>query len=164
MPAARKRGLRTRWSAMDFWTFKGDVMKKHYLKIFLALVGFAGLSGLAQAQVRPEVVVTLPFDFVASGKTLPAGTYTVSRISDNEPDELLLTNRDTRKSVLVHSIVVDSANADKPSVSFERVGQSRFLTKIETADYVYTIPVSRAAVTEAAMKTDAMRSSASGSN
>ncbi|HEX4543704.1 MAG TPA: hypothetical protein VH114_11095 [Candidatus Acidoferrum sp.] len=138
-------------------------MKKHYLKIFLALVGFAGLSGIAQAQSHQEIVVTLPFDFVASGKTLPAGTYTVSRISENNFD-LVLSNQAKHVGVLVHPIEVEDARADKSTVSFERVGESRFLAKVETADYVYSISVSRAAITEAAMKTDAMRSSASGSN
>jgi hypothetical protein len=140
-------------------------MKKHYLRVLLALVGFAGLSGIAQAQGSREIVVNLPFEFVAAGKTLPAGTYTVNRISEDNFRDLLLTNRDARVSVLVHPTEVESARADKPSVSFERVGETRFLTKIETADYVYNITVSRAAITQAAMKTDAMHSSAaSGSN
>jgi hypothetical protein len=138
-------------------------MKKHYLRIFLALAGFAGLSGIARAQSHQEIVVTLPFDFVASGKTLPAGTYTVSRISENNFD-LVLSNQAKHVGVLVHPIEVEDSRADKNTVSFERVGESRFLAKIETADYVYSISVSRAAITEAAMKTDAIRSSASGSN
>ena len=139
-------------------------MKKHYLRIALALVGFAGFGAAAQAQSHQEVVVTLPFEFVSSGKTLPAGNYTVSRISENNFD-LLLSNQAKHVSVLVHPIEVEDVRADKPGVSFERVGESRLLSQIETADYVYTIPVSRAAIAEAAMKTDAVRSSAaSGSN
>jgi hypothetical protein len=144
---------------------KGDVMKKHYFRILLALVGFAGLSGSAQAQVSREIVVNLPFEFVASGKTLPAGTYTLSRFSDDSHDGLILSSRENHVSVIVHPTEVESARADKATVSFERVGDTRFLSRIETADYVYNIPVSRAAITQAAMKTDAMHSSAaSGSN
>lgn len=128
-------------------------MKKHYLKIMLALVGFAGLSGAAKAQAHAEIVVNLPFEFVASGKTLPAGTYTVTRLSDEKSDELILSSRENHVSILVHATEVESVNADKASVKFERVGETRFLTKIATPDAVYTIPVSGVAIiTEAAVQ------------
>lgn len=139
-----------RWSAMKFRTLKGDVMKKHYLRILLALVGFAGLSGIARAQAHQEIVVNLPFEFVASGKTLPAGTYTVTRLSDEKSDELILSSRENHVSILVHATEVESVNADKASVKFERVGETRFLTKIATPDAVYTIPVSGVAIITAA--------------
>ena len=54
-------------------------MKKKYARILLTLVGLLGLGVAAKAQIRGEIVVTLPFEFVVSGKTLPAGTYTLSR-------------------------------------------------------------------------------------
>jgi hypothetical protein len=166
MPPPRK-GLLCALVGNEISDVKGDVMKKHYPKIFLALVGFAGFGAAAQAQSHQEVVVTLPFDFVASGKTLPAGTYTVSRISDNNFD-LILSNQAKHVSVLVHPIDVEDARADKPGVSFERVGESRLLSQIETADYVYNIPVSGKAIAianEAARKTgDTTSPSASGSN
>lgn len=121
-------------------------MKKHYLKIMLALAGFAGLSGAAKAQAHPGIVVNLPFEFVASGKTLPAGTYTVTRLSDEKSDELILSSRENHVSILVHATEVESVNSDKASVKFERVGETRFLTKIATSDAVYTIPVSGVAI------------------
>ena len=58
-------------------------MKKlNYVRILVAVVGILGLGLAAEAEVRGEIVVTLPFEFVAGGKTLPAGTYTVSSFSD----------------------------------------------------------------------------------
>lgn len=116
-------------------------MKRHVSRILLALVGFAGLSGIAKAQTSREIVVTLPFEFMVAGKTLPAGTYTVSLLSDDKFD-LILSNQARRVSVLVHPIEVENAHADKPSISFERVGESRFLTRIATVDNVYSIPIS----------------------
>ena len=140
-------------------------MKKHYLRILLALVGFAGFSGIARAQAHQEIVVNLPFEFVASGKTLPAGTYTVTRLSDEKSDELVVSSRENHVSILVHAAEVESINSDRTSVKFERVGESHFLSKIATTDSIYTISVPRAATTQAAMKAnDVMRSSASGSN
>lgn len=118
-------------------------MKKQYLTILLTFVGFVGLSGVVQAAARDEIVVTLPFEFVANGKTFPAGTYTVSRFSDDKLGGLILSSHENRVHVIVFPITVESAGADKPSVSFERVGESRLLAKIETAHDVYTIPPSR---------------------
>ncbi len=54
-------------------------MNKMYACILLTLVGLLGLGVAAKAQIRGQIVVTLPFEFVVSGKTLPAGTYTLSR-------------------------------------------------------------------------------------
>lgn len=56
-------------------TQKGKKLK--YLRTLLAFVGFVGLGGIAQARVRDEIVVTLPFDFVARGETAH-GVYTFS--------------------------------------------------------------------------------------
>lgn len=94
--------------------------------------------------------MNVPFEFVASGKTLPAGTYTVNRISEDQFGNLLLSNYEKHVSVLVHPVEFEDARADKASVSFERVGESRFLTKISTANAVYTIPVSGVAIIDEA--------------
>ena len=141
-------------------------MKMQYLRILLALVCFAGLAVASKAQTRRELVVTLPFDFVASGKTLPAGNYTVSRLSDDKFGGLILSSYENRVSVFVHPIEVESARADKPNVSFERVGESHFLSKIQTAYDVYTIAVSRVAIMEAEVKQQhgTSASESSGSN
>lgn len=107
-------------------------------------------QGSGQCSGRPEIVVNVPFEFVASGKTLPAGTYTVNRISEDQFGNLLLSNYEKHVSVLVHPVEFEDARADKASVSFERVGESRFLTKISTANAVYTIPVSGVAIIDEA--------------
>ena len=54
---------------------------KKYAKILVAIVFILGLSGVAKAASQDGVIVTLPFRFVVGGKTLPAGTYAVDRIS-----------------------------------------------------------------------------------
>jgi hypothetical protein len=61
-------------------------MKKLCLRIAVSLVGFAGLGITAKAQVVDQIVVTIPFEFVVAGKTLPAGTYRVNRVSDGLRD------------------------------------------------------------------------------
>jgi hypothetical protein len=127
---------------------KGETMKK-YASILFTLICLLGVGVAAQAQIRGEIVVTLPFEFVVSGKTLPAGTYTVSRFSDDKNDGVILTNRESGKSVFVHPSETEDASADKPQVSFERVGEQHFLSRIQTSHDVYKIPVSRSEILEA---------------
>ena len=119
-------------------------MKKFYLRILLAITVFVLLGGIAQAEIRPQVKVTLPFAFVVNGETLPAGIYTVSRFSDQKLDGLILSNRDAKVSVFLFPTAVGSTDADKPSVSFEQIGGTHILQKIETAYDVYTFSVSSA--------------------
>lgn len=139
-------------------------MKMHYLRILLALVCSAGLGAIANAEIRGQILVTLPFEFVVSGKTLPAGTYTVSRFSDDKFDGLILSSYEHRVSVFVHPVEIETAIADKPNVTFERIGEQHFLSKIQTPYDVYNIPVSRAVVLEAAARSHDNGSSPSGSS
>ena len=121
-------------------------MKKLCLRIVVALVGFAGLGITAKAQVPDQIIVTIPFEFVVAGKTLPAGTYRVNRVSDDKREGLIFSSVENRASAMVHPIEVESAPADKAQVSFEKAGEEHFLSKIETANNVFTIPVSHAAI------------------
>ena len=76
-------------------------MKKLYLRILVALVSFAGLGITAKAQVVEQIVVTIPFEFVAAGKTLPAGTYTINRLSDDRFAGLVIRSFENRASAIV---------------------------------------------------------------
>lgn len=125
-------------------------MKKKFASILVTLTCLLGLGVAAGATTRVEIVVTLPFEFVVGGKTLPAGTYKLSRVSDDKLGGLILSN--DHASVFVNAITVASASSDKPQVSFERVGGERFLSSIQTSDDVYDIPVPRAAILEAAAR------------
>src|SRR5271170_3255034 len=125
-------------------------MKKKFASMLLTLTCLLGLGVAAGATTRVEIIVTLPFEFVVGGKTLPAGTYKLSRVSDDKLAGLVLSN--DHASVFVNAITVASASSDKPQVSFERVGGQRFLSSIRTAYDVYSIPVPRAAIMEAAAR------------
>ena len=125
-------------------------MKRKYVSILLTLIGVLGMGTVAKAQIRGEIKVTLPFEFVVDGKTLPAGTYTVSRFADDTHEALILSNYEGRTSVFVHPVGVDSASTDKPEVRFQRLGEQLFLSSIRIEHDVYNIPVPRSAVLEAA--------------
>jgi hypothetical protein len=125
---------------------------KQYARILVAVILLSGLGVAAQAESRTEIVVTLPFEFVASGKTFPAGTYTAGRLTNIGLGGLRLTNRATGTSVFVLPDEVESASANKPKVIFKQVGNQHFLSAIQTADEVYNIPVYRSVILEAAAK------------
>ena len=136
-------------------------MKKLCLRIAVALVSFAGLGITAKAQVVDQIVVTVPFEFVVAGKTLPAGTYRVNRVSDDRWAGLIFSSFENRASAIVLPIKVESTHDNKAHVSFETAGDEHFLSKIETADNVFTIPVSRAAILLASEKSHTGGSSGS---
>ncbi len=137
-------------------------MKRLCLRIAVALVGFAGLGITAKAQVLDQIVVTIPFAFVVAGKTLPAGRYRVNRVADDKWEGLIFSSFENRAGAIVHPIEVQSAPADKAQVTFETAGGEHFLSNIQTADNVFTIPVSRAAILLASGKSHI--STASGSS
>jgi hypothetical protein len=122
------------------------MMKKLCLRIAVALVSFAGLGITAKAQVVDQIVVTIPFEFVVAGKTLPAGTYRVNRASDDRWAGLIFSGVENRAGAIVLPNDVEDAHADKAHLSFETAGNEHFLSKIETADSVFAIPVSRTAI------------------
>ena len=125
---------------------------KNYARILVAVVFSLGICGAARAATQDDIVVKLPFTFVAGGKTLPAGTYMVRHVSDESSGPLIITNRENGSSVLVLPYVSDHASVDKPQVIFQEVGEEHFLSAIQTTFDIYQIPVSHSAVMEAVAK------------
>lgn len=134
-------------------------MKKSYLAAILGLVCVFGLGVRARAQDE-QVVAKVPFDFVAGGKAMPAGTYNVSRIVG--PQHGLVIRGDDN-SAFVLPVVFDGVASDHAGLGFEHVGDSYFLSKIETLEGVYTVGTPRPMTKVAQMKDNSTMSS-SGSN
>ena|ERR1700733_8695791 len=116
---------------------------KKYAKILVAVTFLLGLGVAAKAETRPEITAKFPFQFVVGGKTLPAGTYTVSRLGDDPLGVLRLTSDNSTASVFVLPLSIAKPSSDKLNVGFERVGASYLLSSIQTGDFVYNISVSR---------------------
>jgi hypothetical protein len=125
---------------------------KQYARMLVAVTFLLGFSAAANAQIRPQIAVTLPFTFVVNGKTLPAGSYTVKRFSPQPFDVLMLTSNQSGTSVFVLPFEMKEASDDRPKVSFRKVGEQRFLSAIQTEDYVYNFSVPRGVILEAAAK------------
>jgi hypothetical protein len=102
-------------------------VKKYFVFVF-ALIVFAGSGATARAEEEGAVIAKIPFEFVAAGKTLPAGTYTVSRVSSGS--ELLISSRDS--GVFVIPVVSDSTPVDSPLVTFDKVSDTYLLREVNT--------------------------------
>jgi hypothetical protein len=120
------------------------MMKKLYLRIAVALVGIAALGITTKAQAVDQIVVTVPFEFVVGGTTLPAGTYRVHRLSEDNPSGgLVLTSYENRVISTVLPIEIESAHDNKPEVTFKTAAGQHLLSRIQTADNIFNIPISK---------------------
>ena len=145
-------------------------MNKLLVRLLLVLAGFAGLTIPVKAQVVDQktvdqIAVKIPFEFVAAGQTLPAGEYRISRLSDQQPRIMLLTNRENRGASIMLRPVTEATPQGKANLGFTTVGDQHFLSRIETGDYAYilAVPSAESVLAAAASKARAA-SSASGSN
>lgn len=140
-------------------------MKISYVRVVSALFALAALTVAGRAQTVDQVTVKIPYEFVAAGKTLPAGTYRVNRVGTNNATELELVSFENHTGVLLISNEVTPATDNKPTVSFELVGDQHYLSKIETSEHVFAIPVpAKSAPVVAKNQSTPSPSSSSGSN
>ncbi len=104
-------------------------MKKQYLTVLFTLTCVFGLGLGARAQEQDTVVTNVPFDFVAGGQVLPAGTYRVSRVDSTSGSRALeISSYETHASVFVIPTIFDDVQSDKAQVNFEHLGDKYFVT------------------------------------
>lgn len=135
------------------------------LLLVTALLVFTCLPGLSvgvHAQDVNGVVVTVPFDFVAGGTTLPMGRCRISRANPGVNRELVI-NSYSNGGAFVLPVAFDEVLTDQPTLSFEHIGNRYFLSKIKTSEGVYSVKTSpgRIAVAQAQSQNT---SSSSGTN
>jgi hypothetical protein len=119
-------------------------MKSSYVTAILMLMCLLGVGVSAHAQDPDAVIVSVPFEFMAGGATLPAGEYRVSRANPGMNRELAINGYNKRNAFLLPLSFDDVAAADgQPALSFEHVGGKYFLAEIKTLGGVYTMPASR---------------------
>ena len=104
-------------------------MKK---QIMSALVGFAltmVMAASAFAQSGRRLTVHVPFDFVVAGRQMPAGDYSVRRVSKNSENALLIQSADGRK---VATVFTNSSRreANRAELSFRQHGETYFLSEV----------------------------------
>lgn len=103
----------------------------------LVLLAFAGTVVVAHAQEEGTVVVSVPFDFFAGTKMLPAGNYTVSRSSSDTHSPLIIYGNGN--SALVQPLAFDDVPADDVQLRFQQVGDAHLLSAVKTQIGTYSI-------------------------
>jgi len=96
----------------------------------LAILGiFLGFVASVHAQAPSKVEVDVPFQFSAGKTTLPAGTYSIKRLSG---DNVTLRSEDGKSTVILNAPV--SHNSSDPNaverLVFERSGDQYALSQI----------------------------------
>ena len=127
-------------------------MAKQCLTVLFTLIWVLGLGLRAPAQEKDTVVTTVPYDFVAGGKVLPAGTYKVSRVSSNGSRTLEISSYETGARVLLTPTLFDDTQIGHAQLNFEHAGDKYFLSGIETPIGTYAITIPRSAITLALME------------
>jgi hypothetical protein len=141
---------------------QGEIMKRSYLAVVLTLACVLGIGVSARAQDTNTVVVTVPFEFVAGGATLPAGEYKVSRVSAGINRVLAITGYDKGGAFLL-PMAFDGVTSDQPTLRFEHVGDKYFLSGIKTDGGVYFLALPRKQIALAQTNThNTMQISATG--
>jgi len=135
-------------------------VKKYTVFVFALSIIMLGLGLNANAQTEGKVSANIPFDFEVGGKTLPAGMYTVSKVSDNSRG-LLISNGNQGTFALPVSL--DNAQAGGPLFSFEKVAGKYLLSEVNTPVGAYVIDT-RHEETRLAQTTQHGGMSPSGSN
>jgi hypothetical protein len=105
-------------------------MKYKLLIAFSVFVAVAGTSP-ARAQVVHTIVADIPFSFTVKNKVMPAGEYTVKRVSSDKPGVMEIRSSDGHERAVF--LVRSTQLAKEPSESelvFDRVGEQYFLSEI----------------------------------
>lgn len=92
----------------------------------IALLALAGVAGLGKAMAQNEIRVKVPFDFAVGNKTLPAGTYSITPVSQWGIE---IRNRDTNDSLL--TLATHESNEQSKNVAvFTKYSGHYFLREI----------------------------------
>jgi hypothetical protein len=104
-------------------------MKFCKFTLFSLLIAFC-LPAVAQTAMR----VDIPFDFIAAGKSLPAGHYRIQRVQHMDASNWLITN-DHVGTFMLTDPIESLGKAHRPSVVFLRADGEYSLIQIWTEEH-----------------------------
>ena len=105
------------------------ITKVSLLAAMLVVTSVASTQGQSLAY---RIKVEIPFDFSVGDKKLPAGTYSVSRVSQTSGDNVIaITGDDGRSKVIRLSNSAQRLHAtDRATLVFHRSGDQYFLFQV----------------------------------
>ena len=104
-------------------------MKQQIFKLTAIVAIFLGVAVTGvQAQAPSKVEVNIPFEFSAGTKTLPAGVYSIKRLSGNN---LIMRRVDGKSSVILNAPLNLTSLDDKGErLVFSKSGDDYYLAEI----------------------------------
>ena len=104
----------------------------------VVMLGAGALATNVRAQTARVFEIQVPFDFVVKDRTYDAGTYRIGRLSEANPDTLILKNADDKKSLILQTQRLDSgAQIELSMLTFRRDGETYFLDSIRASGETY---------------------------
>jgi hypothetical protein len=104
-------------------------MKKQIMRALLGIAILAATAATASAQAGRRLSVHVPFDFVVNGKQLPAGDYTVRRITKESDTAFVIQSADGRDA----AAVITNSSGEEPAraeLTFRQHGEDYFLASV----------------------------------
>jgi len=117
------------------------------MKNFVALLFLAGVTLCTAATANAQALkVTVPFDFVVDGKTLPAATFTIRDTLPNDTTDLAFIG--DHRGLLFRATEIDDTVTGTKLV-FHHIGDEYFLSDVVTPRGKLHFPASRKATQRA---------------
>jgi hypothetical protein len=100
---------------------------KHRLVIAMAsaVMLFSLLASIASAQANKRYKVDIPFNFIVTGHTLPAGSYILTKVDKN----VIALGNDTDWTASLVIASRDESRAHPHALVFRRIGHKYFLAE-----------------------------------
>jgi hypothetical protein len=109
--------------------------------IALASIVLALGGALLAQDFSPKLRASIPFDFYAGGRVLPAGMYT---ISVNSESHNIAVRKDSGSGTFLFASQIDGSRDGRSFLVFRTNGQGTYvLEKIEGQDLGYSFPVEK---------------------
>ena len=110
-------------------------MKKQIITLMVVAMFATTLTVMcANAQNAGNIAVTIPFEFSAGGKTMPAGDYYVWRSFDNARVVMRIESKDGSTNIYLPNHVAQSTEVQTESkLVFTRYGKDLFLSQVWAA-------------------------------
>jgi hypothetical protein len=113
-------------------------MKFCKVSVFLALLVAVCLPAVGQTAMR----VDIPFNFIAQGKSLPAGHYRVARLPYPSNNSWYISD-DHSAALMLTSAIDSSQKAHRSSLIFLKAGGAYSLVQIWNGDSGLAVPQSK---------------------
>lgn len=104
-------------------------MKKQIMRMLLGFALMTVLAASSYAQSGRRMTVHIPFDFVVAGKQMPAGDYSVRRVTKDSENALVIQSEDGRRTATVFTNAAQR-EPQRAELRFLQHGESYFLAEV----------------------------------